>query len=298
MSMSNAENPTPPTKVPGEDENFNEIEVDQAISVEDPEFQNSIKELASEQAKSELNIEMIDIDHVLKQEQDQSFPAKIKKLFRKVYSFFIRLSMALINWADVAAHWFLKQIKNLGHLIKQMLYNFKALSGKQKVAFFGIVLLIAGTVFYSYRALTRGWIHEGEPLFIDSLEAWSSEKYFYDPQKDMESFFDSVRVAQNLFNMKRIVANIRRSESSGANPMAAVEFYLEGNSAEVIVEVKSRESEFRDAFQRTIEESTYDQLASPDGKQMLVEKLRREVNKLITSGLVRRIYIKTIVIKP
>lgn len=80
--------------------------------------------------------------------------------------------------------------------------------------------------------------------------------------------------------------------------MAAVEFFLEGLSPEAIIEVKDRETEIRDLFQRTMEDMTYGELASAEGKQQLTEKLRLALNAYLTKGKIRRVFIKEIVVKP
>lgn len=275
-----------------------EKEIDSVIQQVDPDFEKSIKDISSEEAKADLNIEMIDIDLILKQEEDQSFKARLKKLRRKCYSLILKISFYIKEKLFQFLSWIWSVAKSAKQGTVETIANVKDLSKFQKIGLLVVLLLVAGTVFYSFRAITKGWIHEGDPLFIGSLEEWATQKYYYDPQKEIEPFLDSARVTQNIFNLKRIVANIRRSESSGINPMIALELYLEGTSAESIAEVKVRESEVKDKFQRIIEEASYDQLSSVDGKQLLLEKLRREINKLISSGPIKKIYIKAIVLKP
>lgn len=57
---------------------------------------------------------------------------------------------------------------------------------------------------------------------------------------------------QNNFQIKKIVVNIQPSAGSGPNPMVAFEFSFEGNSSEVLLEIKDREGEIIDQVQRTI----------------------------------------------
>jgi flagellar basal body-associated protein FliL len=95
-----------------------------------------------------------------------------------------------------------------------------------------------------------------------------------------------------------MVVNIQPSESSGPNPMAAYEFSLEGNSTEVLIEIKDREVELRDLMYRTIEDFTFEQADSPEGKELLTEKLRKEVNMVLTQGKIRKVWIKTAIVKP
>jgi len=47
-----------------------------------------------------------------------------------------------------------------------------------------------------------------------------------------------------------------------------------------------------------VEDLTYDELASGEGKKNLCDRLGKEVNNLLTKGKVRHVYIKTAIIKP
>lgn len=283
------------TKVEGE---LSLEELDAVIESEDPEFINKIKEIESEDAKSELNIDLIDLDQVLREREGKSWKARWGRIKKYSYSKLFLLWVLIKNLGLILLQTILAGIKGLKGTIISGLKAFSYWPTAKKGFFFALILLFGGTIGFAYRAVTHGWIFENQPLFVRSLGEWSSESVKFDPAQEMEPFFDSARVAQNLFALRRVVVNIRASESSGPNPMAALEIFLEGNSIEVIVEVKDRESEIRDRIQRIIEEMTYDQLNLPDGKQTLIEKLRRDVNKFVTLGQIRKIYIKTFVIKP
>src|SRR5690606_28930606 len=104
------------------------------------------------------------------------------------------------------------------------------------------------------------------------------------------------RASQNLMILSRMTVNLQVSSGSGPNPMGSFEFFIEGNSPDVMVEIKDREHEVRDFCQRTIEEMTYDQMESVDGKQLLQEKLRRGVNRILTKGQIRKIFYKTAIL--
>lgn len=95
-----------------------------------------------------------------------------------------------------------------------------------------------------------------------------------------------------------MTVNIKRSQSSGPNPMASLDFYAEGTASDVMVEIKDREAEVRDLLQRTIEEMSFDQISSGEGKQLLCDKMRKEVNRILTKGKIRKFYIKTALVKP
>lgn len=268
------------------------------LLVNDPEFVNKVAEITADTTKSEPNIELVDIEKVIRASNGNSFKAR-----RQRFKLYLRSKLIIvwIHFKSLAVTFFsylLESIKTLGSASAKGLKQFRYLPLKKKLSLSLVALLGVGTSYYIYRAARYGWLNAEPPLFVKTLEEWSVEKKSYDADHDMESFYESSRVAQNLFSLKRIVVNIRRSENSGPNPMAAFEFYLEGSSTEAVVEVKDRESELRDRIQRSIEEMSYDQLASTDGKQLLIEKLRRELNKLLTSGQIRRVLFKSIVVKP
>jgi flagellar basal body-associated protein FliL len=273
-------------------------ELDAVIANEDPEFLTKIREIESDDAKSELNIDLIDLDQVLLEREGKTLKARLGRAKKYFHAKVFLLWVLLKNLAELTWQGILAGAKNIRIEVVKGVNAFAHWPTAKKVSFFAVAGLVLGTLGFAYRAMTRGWIVDKQHLFVRSLEEWSSEKVKFDPAQELEPFFDSARVAQNLFSLKRVVVNLRASESSGPNPMAAFEIFLEGNSTEVIVEVKDRESEIRDRIQRLIEEMTYDQLNLPDGKQILIEKLRRDVNKLVTSGQIRKIYIKTVVIKP
>lgn len=182
--------------------------------------------------------------------------------------------------------------------INSLLTTFKSFSLVKKILFVTLILITGASAALIYRISTKGLIAKSEGLFMTSMQDWSQKSIVYDPATESEAFYDSLRASQNILSLEKMIVNLRPSESSGSNPMGAFEFYVEGMAADVIVEIKDREPEMRDLFQRTIEESTFDFIASGEGKQQLTEKLRKEVNKILTTGRVRRIFIKTAIIKP
>jgi flagellar basal body-associated protein FliL len=161
-----------------------------------------------------------------------------------------------------------------------------------------LILVGALTAAFIYRSFTSGVLPDDKEYLMASLEEWSVQSFKYDPETEMDSFYDSPRTIQNIMSLPKMVVNLHPSETSGPNPMAALEFFLEGLSPEAIVEVKDREAEIRDLFQRTIEEMTYGELESTEGKQQLAEKLRQALNAHLTKGKIRRVFFKEAVIKP
>ena len=213
----------------------------------------------------------------------------------KLKSFLIHAVTVLLPLALV----FLKnQILWILGLLKKVLQAFSAKTTAQKL---GIVFFILFTTMASY-AIWFIWVKKpldhAEGLFVNSLEELSNATYKYDQKTEVEPFYGNYRVSQNILTIPRMVVNLRPSLNSGPNPMGAVELFIEGGSPEVVVEIKDREAEMKDAMQRVMEEMTFDELISPEGKPALAEKIRKELNRIVTKGKVRRVFMKEAIFKP
>ncbi len=182
--------------------------------------------------------------------------------------------------------------------VSQGISQFKTYPLLKKLLALSFILIGVVTAFFVYRSYTHGVIPPGEELFIPSLEAVATESYDYDPTEESEPFYDNLRSTQNLFLFPKLVVNLNRGQQPNRNPMAALELFVEGMVPEVIVEMKDREAMIKDVMQRTIEGYTFEQLDTTEGKNDLREKLMKEINALLTKGTVRRVLIKTIILKP
>lgn len=322
--LSLATNDPNPTKVdetkPAEDSEENLLSLDSLDNIlkeADPEFAKSLEEIGPDEAAAVIYEEGLELEYTLADEQklwDASTGKK--KFFLKVLPFLPRISYRikmiltvlrlqrvklkanLRNAGPLTAAWMKNRLLKLKLGLGDLVSSFQAFSTAKKLLFFALVLATGASGFLIYRISTKGLIPASENLFLSSLEDWALNKYSWDPETQGEAFYDSLRASQSIFVMQKMVVNLRRSASSGPNPMGAFEFYVEGAATEVVIEIKDREPEMRDLFQRTIEETTFDQVSSGEGKQQLTERLRKDVNKVLTKGKVRRIFIKTAIIKP
>lgn len=287
---------------PDSEENLLSVEdLDKLISQESPGLTRALEDLQNE--KLEVQFDTLNPETMLDLVESQSFKGRLRRALFLLKAK-ARLSLQTLGQTlQTGAQWCWKRLKDLGGFLKESLSSFKdffsSLKVKQKILFLSLLVLMGLTSFYVFKMLTTGWLHEAPPPFLASLESWASPDgiYEYDPQ-EVEPFYDSSRTTQNLFKLKKMVVNIRASESSGSNPMAAIEFFVEGNSLEAIVEVKDRESEVRDLFQRDIEEYSYDQLTSSEGKRSLRERLKRSLNQTLTEGRIRNVFINDVILKP
>lgn len=283
------------------EEIYDLAQLDQLITEQDPEFHQGLKEIHTEGGAQDLNIELLDLDRLLAEEEARSIKSRLKRLWTKIRNFLTGLKASLMhflkNELPILAKKGAKKAAAGGAVVGEGLRQFGFKPLRFKLMVFGFIALCGGVGAYVWIALTRGVVHEGDELFLTTIETMSDQSWVYDP-KEMEPFYDSVRAAQNIILIPKLVVNLKRSAGSGPTPMAACEFYVEGNSPDVVVEIKDREVEFRDLFMRTIEDFSYDQLESADGKQRLTERLIREANRVLTKGRVSRAFFKNVILKP
>ncbi len=142
----------------------------------------------------------------------------------------------------------------------------------------------------------KNW-NKPDSLFLTSYGEWGLEVNSYNPFTESEMFFDNSRLLKNIVTIKKMVVNIRPSESSGPNPMLAFELNIEGLTSEVIIEIKDREAEFKDLILRTAEELSYDELSIADGKKILSDRLLTVINANLTQGQIRKVLYKSFVLK-
>ncbi len=300
-------------------------ELDLVIAEEDPEFVKSISEVENDKDLSMSQIVISDEEQALNEEKDlwlkgpqwkkvavtilpfiPYFSLKFKKLK------FIAQSFWIAKWVQVKNYlYFLattgknKLVEKIKELVRNFFGNlgqskktFFALKWNLKIAGIGLIFLVGATIFIIYLSLTRGLVPTQNEIFIPSMERVATDIQIYDPASEVEPFYENLRATQNLLLIPKMVVNLRQSSQSGPNPMGAFELFLEGMAPEVIIEAKDREVEIRDLILRVLEEFTFDQLDNADGKKEACDKIKREVNSVLTTGKLKRVWIKTAILKP
>lgn len=295
-------------------------ELDKVIASSDPEFAADMASVAQEKFNNDI-LDDSAFEYTLEieiksWEQKKGFAAKVFKVFPGIakinfliiktkntfQSKFVLVKQKLLLFLKSIGPYLKAKINSIGSTLSGLASafgtNFKEKSKWGKVWFVSLLLFSIASLVASVMILYKGMLAPPKSPFLSSLEEWAVSVDGYNPETEVESFYDSTKVVQNVFSLNRIVANVKRSTSSGENPMVAFEFILEGNSSDAVIEVKDREAEVRDLFQRIIEGMSFDQLASSEGKLQLADALRRASNRVLTNGKIRRIYIKTAIVKP
>ncbi|MEK6627071.1 MAG: flagellar basal body-associated FliL family protein [Bdellovibrionota bacterium] len=169
------------------------------------------------------------------------------------------------------------------------------LNTKQVLIFWTILFftVLVGTLIWNFKS---SFIQQN--LFLNSFAELGEDLKEYNPNSEVEAFYDNLRFSKNLVTITPMNVNLKPSENSGPNPMLSIEVTTEGLAADAIIEVKDREAELKDFLLRLTEDKTYDELIEAEGKQLLCEQYRDLLNSLLTRGQVRRVLLKSFIIKP
>ncbi len=297
-------------------------DLDTLINERDPTFGDLMSNIAENVKSDGLDIETLNYDELLDEglgawANPNGWRAKLLLIFPKILKtlkFIVKTKSRIkkdiaisklllirvkeIWWPNLLQHLKLSAFKFLKNL-KYLGQNFVKLPIKTKLIFSVLTIGIVVVALLSYRVATKGVLPPPRELFITSMEAWADKVYLYNiDDEPMEGLFESSRTVQNVVYLQKLMANIRSSKNSSENPMVALELFLDGTTPEVVIEIKGREHEIRDRFLRVIEGISYKQIASSEGKRLLCDVLKKEANLFLTTGKIRKVLIKTIVIKP
>ena len=138
--------------------------------------------------------------------------------------------------------------------------------------------------------------------FLESMADVADAAYEFDPAEPMEDFASPLRVAEHVVLLDRVVVNLRRgpneSSTTTETSMGLFEFYVEASSQAAAIEIADRKSETSEAAQKAARSMTFEELSEPEGKQKLKILVRQQINGLLTKGRARRVFYKSIVLKP
>lgn len=243
--------------------------------------------------------------------------------FRKVSVFFRLKQKALFSWGKVFFSRLIRDTKGLIFetvislkerfklYVQQLSHHLQLLSqqwrkwlltrtvGQKFLAVFTIVVatVLVGTV---YRLFQGALLPPMKKEFISSFSEVADAVFKISPNENYENFNDPILHPEFIFSLDRIVVNLLKSEnaSSHSNPMAAFDLYLQADSRQGVMELKGRSVEIRDQVSRAVEQITYPEFVTEEGKIHVKLILRQEINRLLNQGRVRRVYFKTLVLNP
>lgn len=231
---------------------------------------------------------MLDVDRLLS-EEDPEFLKEIEQI--QIDAAIVSLSimdeaMAMIEDRPSRFNFILKPLKNMT--------NIRA-NPKKVFLIWTLIFVSISVVYFASFLLNRIF---DDKLFLKSYAELGGEVQSYNPFTEAEMLYDNPKFAKNVVTMAKMMANVKASDDSSTNPMLSIELNVEGTSAEATIELKDREAEFKDILLRQTEEFTYNQLETTEGKRELLEKFKSQLNANLTQGQVRRVLLRSFILKP
>lgn len=303
--------------------------IDEILAQEAPEFSGEMDELA---ASAGDFVPPLDGDNAgvdVELPEDKSFKKQGKILFKKfknnklfqvigklatgVRTFFWRrvhiIKLNLTNFYKSAIlvtkstpQTLLEYKKYQGSKIaqykKSLWWQYSQTSRKEKAL---MVSFLVGTIIavsLLYYTIQVRWADFIDPVLITSVEEVADQKWSYNIHSGTTPFLTAFPQPRHSYLFRKVVVNIRKRVASLREAMGAFQFFVEVDSKDATVELKSRETHFHDMIQRTVEVFTYETLQTEAGKDRLKEKIREELNKDLAQGWVKGVYIKSMTTKP
>lgn len=292
--------------------------IDEILEIEDPAFTAELRELAA------IGAEPTEVDVVPDSEIENTVAREKAELGskgrKKIYVFLVKRPMrrlkqfgfflkSIVTWLKVSgkpmlisgAKTALTSTKGglnfvLGK-VKAVLAAFGALPKKSKFLVLSVIILgvLAGAMtLVAYRG---GFLPNLEKNFLVNFSTAASETFKIEKDAKWVDLNDPMLHPEHIVLVERIIANLK-PPGDGSNPMALIDLYLEAGTQESAIELKDRDSESRDVISRTLEQMTYDELITEAGKTKLKIFIRKNLNDNLTSGRIRRVFFKSIVLKP
>lgn len=280
--------PTPAPEV--EEKEITLEELDSLLAQEDPSFNNEFAVLRSE--KFEVDIEVENFSGVDKAiESSAAAPTQNPDVNLKDFK-----SNPLKVLKEVG-NYLIWIVSGVFGTIFGSITGFFGLSRQKKLIVLSVVALAIGAFLLIQKAFTGSLLPSFELKFMTSIKPLADRSFKIEPGEQMEDFDNPLRHPDFVVLIERLVVNLKSSNAS-ENPMGMFEFYIEASSQEGAIEVNERQKEIRDLMARTLEQASYEDLASSEGKDRMKLTLRREINTLLTEGRARRVFFKTILLKP
>lgn len=299
--------------------------VDQILSLEDENFSDTLKDLeklpeeeAEGESESSLELVEIPLDNLEEKEKASRighfffrkrilfvpffflfgligrFFALGERFFGRINQFF---SYIFGDGRRKATAWLIEKLK----WVKEQLVRFykfvKALSWKGRVFIVTFVGLCVVLIKFFYAIVGAQFLPTFNDPEVVSIDHHATEEYEFEPRHGYEAFDSPLRNPEYVVLLRRVTVNLRNTRwRKGA--IGVMQFYLQASNQEVAVEIKNREPEVLDHVQRVIEAMTYEELTHPEGKAIIKSEIRKVVNRSLSKGRVKKVFLKKMILKP
>jgi flagellar basal body-associated protein FliL len=288
-------------------------QIDSLLAAEDPQFihaMGDLQKLGAHSTSALVDIDPLDLDKLSREK-----PSKLRNLLRVLAwpftraiespkSFISRWSSASKGLLPASRAGLKLAISKTKVVIKAAwkklaaeIETFSELSWKGKLTAFIALTLGALAVTTLNMTMKHKIELSFRTNFLRSFGDLADAKFVYGPSEPMEDFTDPLFHPEHVVLVDKLVVNLKQPRD-GSNPMGLFELYFEASNQESAVELKDRDGEVRDIIGRSLEQMNYDELVTVSGKERMKTTIRKNLNVVLTRGQVRRVFFKTIVLKP
>ncbi|MES2962886.1 MAG: flagellar basal body-associated FliL family protein [Bdellovibrionota bacterium] len=289
-------------------------DLDRLLADADPEFAAQMKDI------SDLTADGVAIDADIESVVERERKEAATKGFKKIVLLLVKRPMRRLSLLGTQVVGFGKWVKEFGlpaaitglksglvslkngiakfvGVLKAGIGWFKAQPRKSKALMFGALLLGGVAIAVARFTLTEGIFPNFDVAYLTTFETVADAKYTIEKDEPWTDLNDPLLHPEHVVLIERIISNLR-STGPGSNPMALIDLYVESANQDVAIELKNREAEARDAIGTTLLQMTYEELGTEAGKIKLKVFLRKNLNEVLSTGRVRRVYFKSIIVKP
>ena len=291
--------------------------IDKVLAVEDPGFAAELTELKSQGVATAADVAVDDdIESILASERAEKRTRGLRLiklwLVTKPWRKFLRALSTVMTigpWVQLTVWPATKRgsVATLSGLKASAKYS----GGKAKAGFSWfaklpmpskalVILVIAfavGSVVMVRVAWRGSFLPSLQRDFLVSFANVADHSYEIQKGEAWADLNDPLLHPEHIVLIERLIVNLR-APGDGSNPMALIDLYIEAGSQDAAVEVKDRDAAMRDMISRTMEQMTLDELSTDAGKNKLKVFLRKNLNDMMVRGRIRRVYYKSMVIKP
>lgn len=299
-------------------------DIDDILSEDDPEFADQMNQMTEDQDLAQAEVEPSGMDEsgILKEDEDEERSRaflerhpKIAKWVQPIEKWKYRLSQFIIrtrnrwmirvrvvrsylthefkDWVKYQA----SRLKERIRMLKAFLGRWKKLSRKDKATYVGIALASIAVLGIVQVNVTDRWLPDISRRYIPSLTKVSDKVYTFKTETELEPFYGAFPQPKFTVLMDKIKVNLKR-HSGSRNPFGAFQIYVTVDAQETAIEIKDREREMVDRVSRAIEEFTFEELNSIQGKSFVKNAIRETINQALNQGRVSEVYFKLFITHP
>ncbi|MFK8138610.1 MAG: flagellar basal body-associated FliL family protein [Bdellovibrionales bacterium] len=147
-------------------------------------------------------------------------------------------------------------------------------------------------------SMNQDLLKQPDKTYVDDFSEVATEVFKITSDSKWENFRNPMRYPEYIVMFKRIVVVLTPSSFSSKRPMGIFSLFFEASSQDAATELKDREPYVRDRTARTLEQMTYDELRTIEGKRKIKKYLKQELNKVLNQGAIVNVHFKDFVLKP